>query len=563
MGRATAARAVLLAFALTLLVPLAGAHAVLLSSEPASGARLATPPDHASVTLTEPADPHGSDLQVLDSHGARVDNDDLQIQQGDNPRLTVTLKANLPDGAYTISWRALSAADGHATSGRVGFAVGAFEPPSSQASSVNHVDGLAASARGLAYAGIALAFGAAAFLWWIPASGVSHRAIAIRALALGAFLHTVGLALLFKATANATGLSLSALATSHVGRVLSFRLVCGVGALVLAGLGLHPRNPTRLGPALAVAFMLAAALGSSSLAHASTSGVAGIAVDAMHILASATWVGGLLILLVVLSRAGRDGLDEQEVRSIGLRFGTLALVCVIILFAAGTIASVLIVGLSELLHPIRFLGSAYGRFLEAKVALALCMVALAGANRFVFLGRGDGRAAALRARLSSLGPDGTRRGLRRVVALEASVGVVVLVLAGFLTAVSPPTTVTGPAPLSVAGDGDAFHYNLDLSPVPAVGGRSNLVLHVYDRTSGDEVMGNTCGRTSCVELSIGPAAGNDTEPGGERHVLVPDGHGAWTVQGVLWSFSGEAFCTIRVQTADVFQDNATLQFTVA
>jgi copper transport protein len=205
------------------------------------------------------------------------------------------------------------------------------------------------------------------------------------------------------------------------------------------------------------------------------------------------------------------------------------------------------------------LESAYGRFLVAKVALALLMVALAAANRFVFLepakATGAGAAAA------RLGPDGTTAGFRRTVAIEATLGVAVLVLAAFLTAVSPatPAAAEGDASTSVFADGALFHYHLVLDPSPTTGGRSDLTLMVVDLATGEPLANNTCGRESCVQVTLGPDSAPDE---GTLYVLVPDGAGHWTTPDLLWTFDGPATALVQVETA-VSQDSASLPFTVA
>jgi copper transport protein len=556
---AAAALLAVAAVALVLLAPSASAHAELESSEPAQGARLHMAPEQVVLRLSEPVEPSATTVVVLDTDGRRVDRDDLRIETGPKPVLTLSLHSDLGPGAYAIVWKTLSRTDGHPSGDRIGFAVGAFDPPTAS-TDPGPPSPLAVGGRALAYAGLALAFGAAAWLWAVRADLDGARTAAQRALLGGAVLHTAGLLLLLKATADATGLAPSALAASQVGRLLAIRLVAGLGALVLAGLALLPRNPSRLGPPLAAALMVVAALGSAAIGHAAAQGLPGMAVDAMHLLASATWVGGLVLLLVALVLASRRGLPVEAVRRIGLRFGTVALGCVVVLFLAGTAASLLILGREALLGPLALTETPYGRFLLAKVGLALLVVALAAANRFVFL---DPRSAGgLRGQAAKLGPDGSTRGFRRTVAVEAALGAVVLVLAAFLTAVSPGTQAYGGAPdgpASAVADGALFHFHLELEPPPVVGGRSDLSVMIHDLATGEALANNTCGRDSCVQLTLAPE--NDPDAG-TLYVLVPDGQGHWSVADLLWTFEGPATALVQVETA-VAQDSATLSFAVA
>ncbi|MEA3165356.1 MAG: copper transport protein [Thermoplasmata archaeon] len=546
---------------LALAAPLAAAHAEVEHSEPAQGARLDAAPAMVMVRLSEAIEPSATTMVVVDTAGTRIDRGDLHIEEGAKPVLMLSLQEDVPPGAYAIVWKTLSRTDGHPSGDRIGFAVGDFEPPVGSTAAA-WPPALAVAGRALAFVGLAIAFGAAAWLWYVRADLDGARPTAQRALLLGAAVHTVGILLLMRATSQSTGLGPAELAASQVGRLLSVRLVAGLGALLLAGLAALPRNPARLGAPLAAILMAAAGVASSAIGHPAGEGLPGMAVDAMHLFASATWVGGLVLLVVALTMASRRGLPAEQVRRIGLRFGTLALVCVIVLFLAGSIASLLILGRDALLHPLGLLDGLYGRLLVAKVALAALMVALAAANRYVFLEPHPG-ATGLQARVASLGPDGTTKGLRRTVTLEASVGVVVLVLAAFLTAVSPEVQADAGADTAAAfADGAIFHYHLAFDPAPAAGGRSGLTLAIIDLSTGDHLENNTCGRDSCVQVTVAPAGQGTEGGGGSTYVLVPDGQGHWTVPDVLWTFAGPATAVVQAQTA-VSEDSAMLSFTIA
>ena len=100
----------------------AEAHANYLRSNPAADARLVRPPSEIRVEFSEPPDPRGSELQVLDTGGKRHDKGDV-APSGDPNGLRVSVEA-LPDGGYTVAWTALSAVDGHITKGAFAFVVG-------------------------------------------------------------------------------------------------------------------------------------------------------------------------------------------------------------------------------------------------------------------------------------------------------------------------------------------------------------------------------------------------------------------------------------------------------
>lgn len=117
MTRALVLTAVL-ASALALRAPPAGAHAFLDHAEPRVGSTVEEPP---SLTLffTEPIEPAFSRVKLLDPQDEPVD-----LPPAENPvpdRLAVRLPA-LPPGEYTVEWAVVSV-DTHPTDGRFTFSV--------------------------------------------------------------------------------------------------------------------------------------------------------------------------------------------------------------------------------------------------------------------------------------------------------------------------------------------------------------------------------------------------------------------------------------------------------
>ena len=77
-----------LTLALLALAPPASAHAEVLTSDPAQGARLDTAPAQVVLHLSEPIEPSATTVTVVDLQGQRVDRDDLRIEEGQHPVLT-------------------------------------------------------------------------------------------------------------------------------------------------------------------------------------------------------------------------------------------------------------------------------------------------------------------------------------------------------------------------------------------------------------------------------------------------------------------------------------------
>jgi methionine-rich copper-binding protein CopC len=113
--------------------PAAAAHGVLESSEPAGGSSLERAPAAVTLRFSERPDPGLSTVRVLDSGGRAVAGGPARPVAGRPLELRVPL-AGLPAGGYTVTWRIVSAVDGHRTDGVFGFGVGAAGAPQLAAS---------------------------------------------------------------------------------------------------------------------------------------------------------------------------------------------------------------------------------------------------------------------------------------------------------------------------------------------------------------------------------------------------------------------------------------------
>ena len=101
----------------------ASAHAEVVTSDPANGARLKTAPSSVSIRFDEAVGLGGLGyLQVTDQDGNRVDTGPA-THPGNPAIVTVDLRSDLKDGTYTESYRVISA-DSHPIGGVVRFVVG-------------------------------------------------------------------------------------------------------------------------------------------------------------------------------------------------------------------------------------------------------------------------------------------------------------------------------------------------------------------------------------------------------------------------------------------------------
>jgi len=133
---AAAAAVILLVLAASAVARVAEAHAIVDRSEPAAGGSVETAPARVRVWFSEPVDGAGSALSVLDATGAPVDRQDSAQDGADRTLVAVSLPPGLPDGVYTVRWKALTGDDSGRTSGEFQFGVGEAVPAPAPATSV-------------------------------------------------------------------------------------------------------------------------------------------------------------------------------------------------------------------------------------------------------------------------------------------------------------------------------------------------------------------------------------------------------------------------------------------
>ena len=106
-----------------LLCPVAPAfaHAFLERASPPVGSEFPVSPAAVTITYTEGVEPDFSTIEVQDSHGTRVDKNDVHLAGGEQTKLAVSLP-KLPAGQYTVIWHVTSV-DTHKTEGQFNFSV--------------------------------------------------------------------------------------------------------------------------------------------------------------------------------------------------------------------------------------------------------------------------------------------------------------------------------------------------------------------------------------------------------------------------------------------------------
>jgi copper transport protein len=436
----------------------AAAHAELVATNPANGAQLAKAPDEITMTFTESVDVLDDGFRLVDSVGATVPTAE---PVADGHTVSWPMPADLPDGPYTVTWKLVSS-DGHPVAGAFSFGVGTAAASvlgitpgvTSEESASPEAPWPVVAARLAGYLAFALLAGVVAFVLWCSAgtrTDPSLQRLARIGIVGGLLATVVGLLVQGPYT---SGLPMSQMFDPLLVRdtmatpfgtamVRRLALYAAIGVLVWQLSGLLAR-PIRW---LVSAGVVGVALTISATGHGNASGrLVDLGVVALHALTAGIWVGGLIVLVVL----GRT-VERRE----WLRFGTLALACVLALVATGALNSLREITAVEQLWQTR-----YGVVLVVKLALVSATLVAAGVSR---------------RRLQEA------RAPRGSVRLEGGLTVGILVVTAVLSMTSPPPQELASARLASGATGTAPAANevVEMS----LGDRGKAVLAVLPATT--------------------------------------------------------------------------------
>jgi copper transport protein len=447
-------------------LPAAGrAHTRLESSSPAADAVLRTPPAELRLRFSAPVEPRLTGATLLGELGDTILVAVAAPEPGSGNRaFVVPVTTTLAPGQYMVEWRT-AGADGHVIRGAYSFVVEGLAPPAA-APAADTVPppagpGAAPSAgegaggdalflpgsplgvlvRWLGFLGLLGMVGAATLrLAVLPAAergGLAADACGAAARrARGAALAALGLFAL--ALAGRLWMQAAALAGpggSGAGGTLPAVLDTGWGrawaaqaagaAAYLAALLLARRREGAAGWRAAAAALAVVAAGTAWAGHAAAverGRAVALLADGLHLLGAGAWMGTLALLLGVgipaALRAPAGG-RGAGIAALVRAFSPVALA------GAGTAAATGVA--SALFHlgaPAELWGTGYGRALLLKLAL-LALAGLAGFRNWRVL-------------TPALQGDAGVRALRRTVAAEVAVGVLVVLVTAVLVALPTP-----------------------------------------------------------------------------------------------------------------------------
>lgn len=474
--------------ALAIALPVS-AHANLVRAEPGISASVPTAPATVRLSFSEAPEPRYSDVTIFNATRERFDTGDLHVAPDDRESLIIGVR-DLPQGIYTVVWKTTSAVDGHTTGGSFAFAVGAASITGSAAtqSTVTFAGPtpLEVVTKWLAYLGASVFLGAMALglFIWTPAiavtatDGDADDALAERVNKRLAVIADSALFVLAGATAlgalaqvaKATGRSLVGalnidllhgyLLETRTGSIWCLRLFLAFFAAIL----LTPthlrivRTPrTRETNRQLIAVLLGLAVGANELltisliSHGAATPFATpvtVAIDWLHLLATAIWIGGLVGLAITIPMIARRTIAGPILlRAVVSRFSAMALGTVGVLVLTGLYSAWVHVGSLEALRS-----TDYGHAVLVKLALVLGLLLL-GAFNLLWV-----RPRLARTGDTAQGNPATHpviRHFRRSLGGEVLLGGAVLLVVAILTGLAPSreaATQTGQTQLTQRAD---------------------------------------------------------------------------------------------------------------
>ncbi|MEH1097909.1 copper resistance CopC/CopD family protein [Micromonospora sp. CPCC 205561] len=453
----------------------ASAHAVMVSSSPASSTVVPNGPSEVVLTFSESVRKVPGKIRVIAPDGSRADRGEPTFE---GSVVSIPVDPAGARGTYLVSYRVISA-DSHPVSGALTYSVGAPSTPPVDSGDDSRADPVVGNAikvvKSLGYAGLLLLVGPALVLAALWPRRLSRRG--------AGRLAWVGLGLVAFSTVSNLWLQVPYTAGGGVFDVT------GEGLSEVLGTSFGAAHLVRLGLLLATAFLLRPLLGGSVersdlvilgviggaalvtwplAGHPAVSPAPAVSVvvDAVHLGSMAVWLGGLVMLAgFLLPRA-----DERELGAILPIWSRWAALSVSALLLAGTVQALI-----EVATPKALFDTTYGRLVLAKVGLFALVIAVAAYSRQL-----------VRRRIAA----GRPTPMRRAVWAELAITAVVLGLSAVLVQTTPART----AGADVAGASEGY-YNATLSSPnfsvqvemdPAERGNNTMHFYAYTKENSPQ-----------------------------------------------------------------------------
>ncbi len=524
------------------------AHATLVRSIPAANEVIFTSPPRIRLWFSEPLEPQFSKVTLQDSTGKTLDTLPSQVDPPDSLQMYL-VPGHLPNGLYTVSWQAVSAADGHRTTGNFAFSLGPVSgTPAAVAAAATPepIPWTSALIRTLNLLSLALAIGTLGF-WlfvWNPSVKEPQPTVERRMTRLiwagWIFLGLMGLVSLLLEVSTAADIPLlqavtdpaliQVLTLTQYGGLWLTRMLLWIGLGAALHFDSRSTFPLRW---LALAAGAGILLTQSLYSHASGAHdpLASVLSDWLHLTATVLWVGGLAQFFNVILPVKRS-MGMPAVGTLVGYFSNFARIAVVSLIVTGFYAAWLQIGSLDAL-----LSTQYGQALLVKGLLILPLLVIAAINLLITHRR-------------LLTGDTVWAGrLRGLVGAELALTAGVLLAVGVMTAIQPGRSAlaqqvpAGPTPTPFSQTQTADDLHIKLTFTPGWVGQNTFTVTLSDQ------QGKPVTNASLIRLRFD----NQTQPLGQSELrLQNQGDGTYIAGGVNLSTPGNWRIRTNIQRPDKY-----------
>ncbi len=559
------------------------AHANQIRTSPPVDSELETSPERIVVWFSEPIEPRLSKIRVLDQNGKQVDNEDSMLSPTEPTAVVVTLP-ELENGTYTVVWGNTSTVDGHSVIGSFRFAVG--EPLSDAVQVVEQPLLQSGADPWLRWTFFIGALGFAGGLLFevlvvVPALGgaaanTPGNAIFIRLTRLLPRFLWVSIALMVfgmlatlvqqaSVTFDVSFLDTlgeplrTILFDSAWGRQWMWRALAIVAAAILLELarqagGAASRSDEdepiavtetifgqiALGAGLGVLFLTT--LSSHNAAAPDEVRIPAIITDFIHFVAAAVWIGGLFYLATSLTALRRASADDSNGKTGAVLAEMLPRFTRVAMVSAGTlIISGIVSGWMQVTVPAAT-ATPHGWTLVAKVLLMVPLFGVAAVNSYWVT--------------KSLMRDGEKTQLlRKLVTVEALLGVLILLAAGWMASFEPARQFASRNGIGVdefrSFEDTAEGTNISLRVEPGNVGANTVTVELED------LRGRTIDNASEVRVRLRFLEDDLAEP---TQSLTDQGNGVWVGEEFRMAIGGIYQAEVVVVRPDAFDARTAFRF---
>lgn len=539
--------------------PLAYGHPFTERTIPDSTSNAPIGATEVVVFFSEAVDVGFSEIKVYDGAGNQVDKGDTSYYEGETSLIVTT--APMEDGFYTVSTKVLSKVDGHLVPGTFIFAAGSTVIDPSLLGDVEQevvfLPEAGAKFPGMVGQTIVLGAAIASLAMWgrygtntDGGSRSTYHAKFMQLTGIGLGVVFASNILIIAVQALRVGASPLDLMGTYFGMVWAARMAVTVVLLVIWFV-MDTRSLSGRGhmPMLALSLVLIST--TSLVGHgAATEEPAALALDYVHNLVAAAWIGGIIyfafVLLPSLPAPGREMLGLTLIP----RFSMIFIVSLGIIIVSGPMLMWSVEGDVGLITE-----SVFGRLLFLKLALASGMVAMGGYVQFRL------QAGAKRAILSG-GTPSVYSSLRRSLKGDVVMGIAILGVVALMTNATLPAgevqrveaqeTIYGFSATEFSGDA---RIAVDIRPFSA--GTNEITVRISD------LAGNRLDDSEGIKVKIANPSRNIFSVEVPMEEAGPEGDGPSEFRGeVTFGFYSKWLMEISAERGQNPNETVTLELHV-